>query len=251
MARVLPRGRCRSRESNLNPQVLYTVILGGVAALDATPVAQTLLSQPLVTGTILAFIWGDWQTALETAIVLQIFAATTLPVGARTPEDYAVGGVVGTGLALALASQETIEFTRQASMMSGVVAGMLSAAVGVRLIKWQRRRNEALGRWCEAQLRAGHEAALAVSHRAAVFLAFGVGVGYTALCLLLGFWALSDLVVNESLWLSRAWRLAEPVLIGAGLASLLNGFIQRKLARAALFGFALIGTWLVLMLGVR
>ena len=235
----------------MNPQILYTIVLGGIAALDAAPVAQTLLSQPLVTGTLLAFIWGDWQTALETAIILQIFASTTLPVGARTPEDYAVGGVVGTGLALALASQDSIEFVRQASVMLGVIAGMLSAAFGVRLLKWQRRRNESLGRWCEAQLRGGDTAALAVSHRAAVFLAFGVGLGYTAACLLLGLWALSGMVTSESLWFARAWALAKPILIGAGLATLLNGFVQRRLARAALFGFALIGTWLALMLGAR
>lgn len=235
----------------MNPQLLYTILLGGVAALDATPIAQTLLSQPIVTGTLLAFIWGDWQTALETAIVLQIFAATTLPVGARTPEDYATGGVIGIGLALALAAPHNIEFVRQGAVLMGVIAGLLFAALGVPLIKWQRRRNEALGRWCEARLRGGDEGALAMSHRAAVFLAFGVGVGYTALGLMLGMWVLSDLVLKESLWLSEAWRLAKPILIGAGLASLLNAFVQRKLARAALFGFALIGTWLVLMLGAR
>ena len=235
----------------MNLQLLYTILLGGVAALDSVPVAQTLLSQPLVTGTLLAFIWGDWQTALETAIVLQIFASTTLPVGARTPEDYAVGGVVGVGLALALSAQETIEFVRQASVMVGVVAGMLTATFGVRLVKWQRRRNEELGRWCEARLRGGDAGALAVSHRAAVFLAFGVGIGYTAVCMLLGVWAFEHLVFDESIWLSQAWALAKPIMIGAGLAALLNAFVQRRLARAALFGFALIGTWLILMVGAR
>ena len=251
MARVFPRVRDVTRVRHVNLQLLYTIALGGVAALDAAPIAQTLLSQPIVTGTLLALIWGDWQTALETAIVLQIFSATTLPVGARTPEDYAVGGVVGVGLALALSSQETIEFVRQASVMVGVVAGMLTATFGVRLLKWQRRRNEELGRWCEAQIRGGNASALAESHRVAIALSFGVGVGYTAICMLLGIWAFDGLVYDESIWLSQAWTLAKPIMIGAGLAALLNVFVQRRLARAALFGFALIGTWLVLMLGAR
>ena len=69
-------------------------------ALDGTPVAQTLASQPLVTATILGALWGDWSTALGVGVVLQILAASTLPIRARTPGDYSVGGVVSAGVAL-------------------------------------------------------------------------------------------------------------------------------------------------------
>ena len=77
-----------------------TLVVGGLAALDGTPVAQTLASQPLVTATILGALWGDWSTALGVGVVLQILAASTLPIGARTPEDYSVGGVVGAWLVI-------------------------------------------------------------------------------------------------------------------------------------------------------
>ena len=59
-------------------QVFATLLLGGVAVLDATPVAQTLLSQPLVTATLLGALWGEWRVALEVGVVLQILAASTL-----------------------------------------------------------------------------------------------------------------------------------------------------------------------------
>jgi len=229
--------------------LLTTIVLGGMAALDATPLAQTLLSQPLVTGTILGFVWGDMHTALRTAIVLQIFAASTQPVGARTPEDYAVGGVVGVGLALALSAPLTFEFARQSSILVGVAGGMLTALLGTRAVRWQRGRNEALGRWCEERLRAGASGALAQAHLAGLALTFALGIVVTAAALGLGIWACTDLVSRESLRLSRAWRLAEPLLIGIGLAQMLHLFVQRRLLRAALFGVALIGTWLVLMLG--
>jgi len=231
--------------------LLTTIAMGGVAALDATPVAQTLLSQPLVTGTLLGFVWGDMPTALRTAVVLQIFAASTQPVGARTPEDYAVGGVVGVGLALALSAPQSFEFARQSAILVGVTGGMLTALLGVRATRWQRGYNEALGRWCEERLRAGASRALAQAHGAGIALTFALGVVMTAAALGLGLWACSDLVVRESLRLSRAWRLAEPLLLGVGLAQILHLFVQRRLLRAALFGAALIGTWLVLMLGGR
>jgi PTS system mannose-specific IIC component len=229
--------------------ILGCILLGGIASLDATAVAQTLLSQPLVTASVLGWMWGQWELALKVGVVLQILAASTLPVGARTPEDYAAGGVVGAGVALALGTHQTFNLERDACAMVGVMAGMLSSIGGVALLKWQRRRNEGLARWCEAAIRSGDERALATAHRAAVVLAFGVGVSYSAVCLGLGIWGLRPVVDHEWLRLSHAWSLAQPLWLGLGLAQLLNAFIQRRLTRAALFGIALIAAWLTLMVG--
>ncbi len=229
--------------------LLTTVLLGGVAALDATPLAQTLLSQPLVTATILGLVWGDLGTALQVGLVLQVLAASTMPVGSRTPEDYAVGGVVGAGVALGLAQQGSFGMVREASAMLGVLCGMVTATAGVPLLKWQRRRNETLSRWCEDELRAGNERALEQSHAAAVVLAFGVGVGYSALCLAVGLAALAPLAAHESLRLAKAWTLAQPLWIGLGLAHILHVFVQRRLLRGAVFGAALLLTWVAIMVG--
>jgi mannose/fructose/N-acetylgalactosamine-specific phosphotransferase system component IIC len=227
--------------------LLATVAVGGLAALDATPVAQTLLSQPLVTSAILGAIWGDWELALRVGVVLQILAASTLPIGARTPEDYATGGVIGVGLALALAAGQPFAMARDACALVGVLGGLLASMTGVGLIKWQRRRNEGLSRWVEAELRAGREAALGEAQRAAVVLAFGVGVGFSAAVLAVGLLGFQSAVELHSLRLAKAWSMAEPLWIGFGLAQLLNAFLQKRVARAALFGAALIGAWLVLM----
>ena len=226
-----------------------TVLLGGIAALDATPVGQTLLSQPLVTATVLGLLWGDLPTALAVGVVLQILAASTLPVGSRTPEDYATGGVVGAGLALAVGGSAPYEQWRDAAQLVGVFAGMLAAVGGVPLIKWQRRLNEGLSRWTEAQLHAGHEGALAQAHGAAVALAFAVGVAYCALWLGGGTLLLRAFTETESLRLSRAWTLLQPLWLGFGFAQLLHAFTQRKLTRAGVFGFVMLVAWLTLVMG--
>lgn len=235
----------------MNAAVLGSVLLGGVAALDAVPIGQTMLSQPLVTATLVGLLWGDWRTALEVGVVLQLLAASTLPVGSRTPEDYASGGVIGASLAMALAARQPFAMAREASALLGALGGMVSAAAGVPLIKWQRRRNEGLSRWCEAELRNGHDGALVSAQWAGAVFAFAVGVGVTAAGLGLGLWALAPLVAHESLRLSRAWEIAQPLWIGLGLAQLANSFIQLRLARAAVFGAGLIAAWLVLVVGGR
>lgn len=233
----------------MNVPFLLTVLLGGVAALDATPVAQTLLSQPLVTASVLGALWGDWHTALAVGVVLQILAASTLPVGSRTPEDYATGGVVGTGVALVLAHGTAMQPWREAAALAGVMVGMLAATSGVPLIKWQRRLNEGLSRWCEAELHAGNERALGTAQAAGVALAFAVGVALTALWLALGTVGLRTVVEHESIRLSRAWTLLRPLWLGFGLARLLSAFVQRRMTRAAVFGAAMIGAWLTLVMG--
>ncbi len=230
-------------------QFLLTLLLAGLATLDATPVAQTLLSQPLVTSTLLGLLWGDAHTALAVGVVLQILAASTTPLGSRTPEDYAAGGVVGVGLALALAHGVTLQPWRDAAQLAGVFAGMLAATSGVPLIKWQRRRNEGLSRWCENELRAGNENALGRASLAGVAMAFAVAVALCAAWLAGGIVLLRPFVEHESLRLSRAWTLAQPLWMGYGLAQLLHAFVQRRMTRLGGFGAAMIGAWLTLVMG--
>lgn len=232
-------------------QVFATLLLGGVAVLDATPIAQTMLSQPLVTATLLGAIWGEWRVALEVGVVLQILAASTLPIGARTPEDYASGGVVGAGVALAIASRQHFLMLDDAAALMGVLAGLVTATFGVPLIKWQRRRNEGLSRWCEAEVRRGDAGAIGAAQGAGAVLAFAVGVGYCAGCLALGVWLLGPVAGRHSLRLARAWTLAQPLWIGLGLAQLLQAFVQRRLIRAALFAMAMLAAWLLLMVTGR
>lgn len=231
----------------MNPKVLLTLVVGGAAALDATPVAQTLLSQPLVTSWMLGAIWGDPLLALRVGVVLQVFAASTLPVGARTPEDFAIGGVVGAGVALALSVGTPFAVALDACALAGVVCGLIAAVLGVPVLKWQRRRSEALSRWCEDALRRGDAHAMARAHIAGVVLAFAAGVLCTAALLAAGSWALRSAVEHQSIRLSRAWSLVQPLWLGLGLAQLLAAFVQRRFTRAALFGFGLVAGWVLLV----
>jgi len=225
-----------------------TLAVGGLAALDGTPVAQTLASQPLVTATLLGMVWGDWSTAMAVGTVLQILAASTLPIGARTPEDYAVGGVAGTGVALLIAARAPFEHMRQAASLAGVLTGMVAAVAGVPLIRWQRRRNEGLARWCEASVRAGDERALGQAQLAGVTMAFAIGLASCALWLGVGA-LLAPSIERDSLRLAGAWHLLQPLWLGFGFAQLLNAFVQRRLERAGVFAAALVGAWLVIVAG--
>lgn len=229
------------------PQILMTLLLAGVAVLDATPVAQTLLSQPLITASIVGLVWGQWVLALKVGIVLQLFAAGTMPVGSRTPEDYATGGVVGAGTAGLLATAIPFSMAHEASAFAGVIVGLLAATLGVPLIKWQRRRNEGLSRWCEQALREGDLAAPGKANIAGIAMAFGIAILFCAAFLGIAAWPLKSLMLHHSMHIARAWTLAQPVWLGLGLALLLAAFVQRRFMRAALFGVGLVVGWILLL----
>lgn len=231
----------------MNPQVLLTLALAGLAALDATPIAQTLMSQPLITASLVGLAWGQWVLALKVGIVLQLFAAGTMPVGSRTPEDYASGGVIGAGTAAMLATTIPFSMAHEASAFVGTLVGLVAAALGVPLIKWQRRRNEGLSHWCEHALREGDLSAPGKACGAGVVMAFGIAVVFCAAFMVLTALVLAPVVLHHSMRLARAWTLAQPVWLGLGLALLLAAFIQRRFMRAALFGVGLVVGWILLL----
>jgi mannose/fructose/N-acetylgalactosamine-specific phosphotransferase system component IIC len=230
------------------PQVLATVLLGGIAAVDATPFAQSMLSQPLVIASILGLVWGQWLLAVKVGVVLQLFAAGTMPVGSRTPEDYATGGVIGVGTAMVLSDTIPFSLAHEASALAGCIVGMAASMAGVPLVKWQRRHNEGLSRWCEQALRAGDRHALAKANAAGVVMAFGIGVVFCAAFLAVSAAAVAPVVRSRSIGMARAWGLAQPLWLGFGLAHLLTAFVQRRFMRAALFGVGLVVGWIILVL---
>lgn len=180
--------------------------------------------------------------------MLQVFAAGTSPLGARTPEDYASGGVVGAGTAAMLAQAAPFAPAQDACALVRSLAGIVAAMLGVPLIKWQRRRHEGLSRWAEHELVQGRESALGRAQGSAVVLAFAVGVAFCAAFIAAGAGVLPPLVEHRSLRLARAWSLAQPLWLGFGLAHLLSAFVQRRFMRAALFGLGLVIGWILLLL---
>jgi hypothetical protein len=124
---------------------------------------------------------------------------------------------------------------------------MVSSMTGVPLVKWQRRRNEGLSRWCEQAVREGDLSAPGKANAAGVVMAFGVAVVFCAVFLGLAAGLVAPFVRHRSIGLARAWGLAQPLWLGLGLAHLLAAFVQRRFMRAALFGVGLVVGWILLL----
>ena len=74
--------------------VLLLSLWGVLVGIDMTSVAQTMLSRPLVAGTVAGLIVGDPAGGLMMGVLLEFFALEVLPVGASRYPDYGLGAVV-------------------------------------------------------------------------------------------------------------------------------------------------------------
>jgi len=216
-----------------------TVLWGGVVAADSAAFLQVLVSQPLVAASVAGLLWGHLDVGLEVGAVLQLFALGVLPVGGRTPEDFAAGSVVGTATAALLERTDPVASAQGGPLLYGLLAAFATALAGKSVIGWVRRRNELLARWVEERLEAGDLAALGRAQWAGVAQAFAVGVLWTALALVV--WAgLGQFVfARQAVAFGGAYRLASPLLWGFGAGSVARG-LSRGRRPAAVFWLALV-----------
>lgn len=96
----------------MNTELALLLVWGTAVGLDVISVAQTMISRPLVSGTVAGLILGDPVAGATVGAILELFALDVMPVGAVRYPDYGVGtvaaaataahapGVIGTGLAV-------------------------------------------------------------------------------------------------------------------------------------------------------
>ena len=219
---------------------LLSGLLGGWLAADATALAQILISQPIVGGALTGLLWGDLDLGLRIGGLLQLFALARPPLGGRTPEDFASGGVVGVMVAAALVPASPY-VTAPLLTVIGTVGGLATALAGKPLLRWSRERNRRLVHWVDEELAAGRPGALDRAHALGVLLSFSVGFAYTV-CAALTLLALATWLTNfDTPALVRASQIAEPLLWGIGVGIATRTFVPRRGPLPALFlGFLVV-----------
>jgi mannose/fructose/N-acetylgalactosamine-specific phosphotransferase system component IIC len=131
-----------------------TALVLGALGLDQTAVAQVLLSQPLVGGTILGWVAGDPSAGLLAGSFFQFLCLTELPVGASVPPDSTLAGLIGS--AAFLACGHPAGWSDQALLGLLTVGFLPVAFAGRSLDILVRRANRIWGRLVENLLGRGH-----------------------------------------------------------------------------------------------
>jgi mannose/fructose/N-acetylgalactosamine-specific phosphotransferase system component IIC len=111
----------------------WLVAWGVLVGLDLASVAQTMISRPIVAGTVAGFILGDPMTGAGIGVILELFALEVLPVGASRYPDYGLGAVA------AVATASGAPGVLGSGI--GVAVGLLVAYLGGKAIHMMRIEN--------------------------------------------------------------------------------------------------------------
>lgn len=208
--------------------VFATLLWGAWVAADATAFVQLLISQPLVAGAVTGWLWQRPEIGLELGALLQLFACGVLPLGGRTPEDFPTGTVVGVAVACAIDQAVPLASAQGGPLLYGALVAFAVALLGKPLLVWQRRRNERLAAWCEAELERGHLGALGQAQAAGVAQAAALGLAWTAVALLVFGLLAGPLFRAQGVALGQAWHLGSPLLWGFGAGLVARNFVRGR-----------------------
>ena len=200
--------------------VLLLGLWGVLVGLDMTSVAQTMLSRPLVAGTVAGAIVGDPAGGLVMGVLLEFFALEVLPVGASRYPDYGLGAVVSVAV---VAGSPGVLSTGLGGGLGLAVAYV--AGVGVHLARLQNGTD--VMRNAE-RLNAGDKRAIYGVHLRGLMRDFGrsvviIAVGLTAAHLLRSY---VPITLQGAVYL-------RVVIVGAAISAVVSGTVRltgRKVA---------------------
>jgi mannose/fructose/N-acetylgalactosamine-specific phosphotransferase system component IIC len=206
------------------PEWILLGLLGAILFLDAWPVAQTMLSRPIVAGALTGIVLGAPADGVFWGAVFEAVYLGVLPVGAARYPDAGLAALVGTALAVRAEGAEPTVYLVAAALSAGALGDWTSG--------FQRRWNGRTAAGVRARVAAGDLKAPGRAIGAAVsrgaLIGAAAAVGSVAL-------ALAGLeLVRGTLWAGPASR--ESLRLAALAAVVVSGgrlFLERRSERLA------------------
>jgi mannose/fructose/N-acetylgalactosamine-specific phosphotransferase system component IIC len=197
--------------NELTPGIIIPLLFWGtLVGLDLVSVPQSMISRPLVAGTVAGWLVGDVHAGLRIGVVFELFALDVLPVGAVRYPDYGPATVAAVVLGAGL--------PWQLGMGLSVALGLVLALLGGWTLQVVRRSNARAIQRRAAALAAGESSAIRRLQYGGLLRDAGRGLLLTLLGVVLA------LAVRERVRLDEQTQLALTlVAIGSALAAAANG----------------------------
>lgn len=206
------------------PEWILLGLLGAILFVDAWPVAQTMLSRPIVAGPLTGIVLGAPAEGVFWGALFEAVYLGVLPVGAARYPDAGLAALVGTVLAVRAGGPQSAGY---------LVAGALAAgALGDWTSGFQRRWNGRTAKAVHARVAAGDLRAPGRAIGAAVFRGALIGAAAAVGSVALGLAGLA--LVQGTIWAGPVSR--ESLRLAALAAVVASGgrlFLERRSGRLA------------------
>ena len=207
-------------------EFLYISLLGGVLVLDTAAMLQILISQPLVSGTLIGLFFGNTALGLETGALLQLLWLNQIPVGAAKVPSGNLASIVAVILMLRLSAAfpEKLNIL----LLLVVILTLIISYAGVYVTTFIRNWNIRLLHRADDGLKKGNAAILGQINFVALLIHLIIVVLAIIFFVTIGTVLINWLLPQLPAEWNPALRFLRLAIIGSGLGLTLKLYLQKE-----------------------
>ncbi len=153
------------------------IFLAGIVAMDTTAGPQLLISEPIVTCTVLGLLFGVPEQGIMLGILFQLLWLGYLPLGAVIFTDNNMAAFVATAsLLLSTRLYEPSDMAVHAAYIPALIIGTVVGVIGLHMRNFERRMNDKRTDSLITRFETGETPSIQASIAAGLFTAFCKGV---------------------------------------------------------------------------
>lgn len=214
---------------NLFFTALVVGLAAGILEWDIYGWGQTMVSRPVVVGTVIGLILGDVKTGLFIGASVEMIYLGTIPVGAAVPPDATSAAAIATALGILSGIDSKVAIT--------LAIPVAMAVQMLQMFIWTI--NSGLMHKADKYVEKGDLKGTDRLHYLGSFLFFLQGFIPCFLAILAGVDAVKYLVNNMPVWLTNWFTVAGGILPALGFAMLFVMMSSKKLVPFFILGFAM------------
>jgi mannose PTS system EIIC component len=158
------------------------VFIGGIVSMDTTSGPQVMVSEPLVSCTLLGILFGMPATGLLLGILFQLLWLDYMPLGAVRFTDHNMAAFIATASLLMVGKVYGVrEEALRAGIIPAVLFGVLVGYLGLQATGYIWRRNDRVGDDLVREGLAGRAPRVVRAHLSGIGIAFLKGALMTVL----------------------------------------------------------------------
>lgn len=224
------------------------VLLGGIVSMDMTSGPQFMVSEPLVSCTLLGILFGMPVTGVLLGILFQLLWLGYMPLGAVRFIDHVMAAFIAASSLMASARVfEMDEVHVRAGLLPVMLFGLLAGSVGLRLNDFIRNRSGKLSEALLVKFERGETPNIAMWHLAGMSFSFLKGAGMVIVFVPAGIFLCGLVRYLPGGW-SRMFASGSMIILGTVTASALNFYWVNGKRRFLLYGSLGGFFWVLLML---
>ena len=218
------------------PALIIISLIGGIVSVDTTAGWQIMISQPIVSCTVIGLIFGQPDVGITLGIILGLPWLINVPSGGTHGSESNLGGVVAAGLSAFFVSQHT-NF-KYIIIVITIIYSLGIGMAGTYLVNIARNFNLNLSHVADRAIEKADFNKIAYLNFYGVFSMFFIGILLCGAGFSLGVVLLEPLIRFIHPNFEQAFQIAKYGILGVGFGAVATLFINKKTAWYIIAGIA-------------